>query len=63
LFSFLSFPVIAGVGSTITRSCYRAFREKAHVAPLSAQELPPPKGQKRISKQERRVMIEEFVDK
>jgi hypothetical protein len=55
--------VIAGVGSTITRSCYRAFREKAHVAPLSAQELPPPKGQKRISKQERRVMIEEFVDK
>ncbi|KAK3165463.1 hypothetical protein QOZ80_1AG0033470 [Eleusine coracana subsp. coracana] len=54
--------VIAGVRSTITRSCYRTSRGKAHAAPLSAQE-PPPKGQKRISKQERKVMIEEFVDK
>ncbi|TVU28776.1 hypothetical protein EJB05_20309 [Eragrostis curvula] len=54
--------VIAGVHSSITRSCYRASRGKAHVAPLSSQE-PPPKEQKRISKQERRVMIEEYVEK
>uniref|UniRef100_A0A0A8XQ20 AT3G52170-like helix-turn-helix domain-containing protein n=1 Tax=Arundo donax TaxID=35708 RepID=A0A0A8XQ20_ARUDO len=54
--------VIAGVSSTITRSCYRTSRGKAHAAPLSAQE-PPPKGQKRVTKQERRVRIEEFVKK
>ncbi|KAL6633904.1 hypothetical protein ACP70R_026575 [Stipagrostis hirtigluma subsp. patula] len=54
--------VIAGISSTITRSCYRTSRGKAHAAPLSAQE-PPPKGQKRVSKQERRARIEEFVEK
>ncbi|KAJ1280117.1 hypothetical protein BS78_04G207000 [Paspalum vaginatum] len=53
--------VIAGVSSTITRSCYRTTRGKAHAAPLSAQE-PPPKGQKKITKQERRARIVEFVD-
>ncbi|TKW40537.1 hypothetical protein SEVIR_1G252200v4 [Setaria viridis] len=60
--SAASKKVIAGVSSPITRSCYRTSRGKAHAAPLSAQE-PPPKGQKRITKQERRVRIVEFVDK
>ncbi|XP_062222647.1 uncharacterized protein LOC133921687 [Phragmites australis] len=54
--------VVAGVSSKITRSCYRTSRGKAHAAPLSAQE-PPPKGQKRVTKQERRIRIEEFVEK
>ncbi|KAL6911741.1 hypothetical protein ACP4OV_000546 [Aristida adscensionis] len=53
---------IAGVSGTIARPCYRSSRCKAHAAPLSAQE-PPPKGPKRLSKQERRVRIEEFVEK
>ncbi|XP_062219751.1 uncharacterized protein LOC133919390 [Phragmites australis] len=53
---------ISGVSSTITRSCYRTSRGKAHTAPLSAQE-PPPSGHKRVTKQERRVRIEEFVEK
>ncbi|CAD6250135.1 unnamed protein product [Miscanthus lutarioriparius] len=53
--------VIAGVSSATTRSCYRTSRGKAHAAPLPAQE-PPPKGRKRISMQERRALIVEFVD-
>ncbi|CAL4886498.1 unnamed protein product [Urochloa decumbens] len=60
--SAASKKVIAGVSSAITRSCYRSTRGKAHAAPLSAQE-PPPKGQKRITKQERKVRIVEIVDK
>ncbi|CAN6238766.1 unnamed protein product [Urochloa humidicola] len=60
--SAASKKVIAGVSSAITRSWYRTSRGKAHVAPLSAQE-PPPKGQKRITKQERKVRIVEIVDK
>ncbi|CAL5020682.1 unnamed protein product [Urochloa decumbens] len=60
--SAASKKVIAGVSSAITRSCYRTTRGKAHAAPLSAQE-PPPKGQKRITKQERKVRIVEIVDK
>ncbi|CAN6232604.1 unnamed protein product [Urochloa humidicola] len=60
--SAASKKVIAGVSSAITRSCYRASRGKAHAAPLSAPE-PPAKGQKRITKQERKVRIVEIVDK
>jgi hypothetical protein len=58
-----SFPLIVGVSSMITRSSYWASRGKAHAAPLSAQESPPPKGQKRISKHERRIRIDKFVEK
>ncbi|KAG0535400.1 hypothetical protein BDA96_04G363200 [Sorghum bicolor] len=53
--------VIAGVSSATTRSCYRTSRWKAHAAPLPAQE-PPLKGQKRATKQERKVRIMEFVE-
>ncbi|XP_066328050.1 uncharacterized protein [Miscanthus floridulus] len=53
--------MIAGVSSATTRSCYRTSRGKAHAAPLPAQE-PPPKGRKRISMQERRALIVEFVE-
>ncbi|CAN6273616.1 unnamed protein product [Urochloa humidicola] len=60
--SAASKKVIAGVSSAITRSCYRTSRGKAHAAPLSAPE-PPAKGQKRITKQERKVRIVEIVDK
>ncbi|RLM78872.1 uncharacterized protein C2845_PM12G21550 [Panicum miliaceum] len=60
--SAASKKVIAGISSSITRSCYRTSRGKAHAVPLSAQE-PPPKGRKRITKQERKVRIVEFVDK
>uniref|UniRef100_A0A0E0K2T9 AT3G52170-like helix-turn-helix domain-containing protein n=1 Tax=Oryza punctata TaxID=4537 RepID=A0A0E0K2T9_ORYPU len=52
--------VIAGVSSTIARSCHRTCRWKSHAAPLSAQEAP--KGPKRMTKQERRVKIEKFVE-
>ena len=54
--------MIAGVSSATTRSCYRTSRGKAHAAPLPAQE-PPLKGQKRATKQERKVRIMEFVEK
>uniref|UniRef100_A0A0D9VIR0 AT3G52170-like helix-turn-helix domain-containing protein n=1 Tax=Leersia perrieri TaxID=77586 RepID=A0A0D9VIR0_9ORYZ len=53
--------VIAGVSSTIVRSCQRTWRGKSHAAaPLSAQEAS--KGPKRIGKKERRVKIEKFVE-
>lgn len=60
-YSVASRKVIAGVSIASPRSCYRTSRGKAHAAPLPAQE-PPPKGQKRITKQERRVRIVEFVE-
>ncbi|KXG21536.1 uncharacterized protein LOC8055742 isoform X2 [Sorghum bicolor] len=53
--------VVAGFSGTVTRS-YRTCRGKPHVAPLSTLE-PPPKGPKRVAKQERRIMIVEFVQK
>ncbi|KAG8037938.1 hypothetical protein GUJ93_ZPchr0024g29072 [Zizania palustris] len=53
--------VIAGVSSTISRSCHRTCRGKAHAARLSAQESPRA-GPNRISKAERRVKIEKFVE-
>ncbi|XP_015689018.1 uncharacterized protein LOC102720772 isoform X2 [Oryza brachyantha] len=53
--------MIAGVSSTIARSCHRTCRGKSHAAaPLPAQEAP--KGSKRITKQERRVKIEKFIE-
>nr|CAB3447336.1 unnamed protein product [Digitaria exilis] len=58
--SAASKKVIAGVSSAITRSLYRTTRGKAHAAPLSAQE-PPPKGQKKVSKEERKIRIAEFI--
>lgn len=54
--------VISGVSGAVTRPYYRAWRGKAHAAPLSSQE--PPKGRKRefVPKKERKARIEEFVE-
>lgn len=58
-FSSASKKVIADVSYTVARSCYGPLRGKTHVASLSAQD--PPNVQKRVTKQERRARVEEFV--
>ncbi|KAE8795021.1 hypothetical protein D1007_30221 [Hordeum vulgare] len=52
--------VIADISDAVARSSYRPLRGKKHLASLSAQD--PPRVQKRLTKEERRARVVEFVE-
>jgi hypothetical protein len=55
------FPAFADISDAVVRSSYRPLCGKAHLSSLSGEDLP--RVQKRVSKQERRARVEEFVEK
>ncbi|XP_047067803.1 uncharacterized protein LOC124675774 isoform X4 [Lolium rigidum] len=52
--------VFADISDAVVRSSYRPLCGKAHLSSLSGED--PPRVQKRVSKQERRARVEEFVE-